>query len=288
MIWLLSHLEDSPGNKIFLQAAGRKNIEAKLINPLKQHLPVPLSKESLSNGELSLPDIVFTRMGSSAPIQCLHLLRSLESRNIKCINSSESIERSRDKMQTLSRLARFDIPVPRTLLIGHETLAASDLEFLGDPPWILKLPVSSKGQGTMLIESMASLRSVAGTFQELGQTLILQEYIAESRASDIRLLVVGNKVLAGVRRTAQSENEFRSNVYLGGRDEAFLPPAEIAEVAKMATQALSLSIAGVDILESDRGPLVIEVNSSPGLKMVVNSGTTDIGEQLIDWLLAVK
>lgn len=256
-IWLYSHLEESPGNELFIQAASRQGHSVERLKPGRCHLP-------LSGVAVEPPDLLFTRVGSSAPASALAELAVWERLGIPCVNSSLSLGLGRDKSLTLATLGSARVPVPRTVLLGREPLEQALLQFK-KPPWILKHPVSTKGQGVMLIESRRSLRSVVDSFQALGQPMLLQEFVASAKGADIRVIVLGGKARAAVRREAPTEQEFRSNLALGGRSSTIPMDSQLAGLAEAAAQALGLEVAGVDILEGATGPLVVEVNGAPGL-----------------------
>lgn len=259
-IWLFSHLDlSSPGNALFTEEAGKRGHQVTRVWPGQIHLPLQGHLEEI-------PDLVLARTGSSAPTLALTTLQRFEHLGIRCINSSAGLLVSRDKALTYSILSQAGVPVPKTVLLGSGPLEEA-LMHLPGPPWILKLPLSTKGQGVMLVESLRSLRSCVDTLASLGQPLLLQEFVRSAAGSDVRVLVLGGHCAVAARRTATSEGEFRSNVHLGGRpQEVDLYPA-LAEVAEKAARTLGLEMAGVDVLESEDGPMVVEVNGSPGLQV---------------------
>lgn len=287
-IWLLSYLTHSFGNAIFMEAAESRGHQVTQINPDIYHLELsPLSQKLgfiSKDGAQEYPDCVFTRMGSSAPPEGLHFLRRLENLGIPCVNTSSAIEKSRDKAYTMNVLSQENLPAPKTILLGLAASPEIAIDCIGDPPWILKMPVSTQGKGVMRIDSLASLRSVLDVWSNLDEPFLLQEYIAESRGKDIRVLVIGGKAAGAVQRRAQVREEFRSNVHLNGINEWINLKPELGELAERAAETLGLEVAGVDLLESKNGPLVCEVNSSPGLRMMTEAEKMDMGMKIVQYI----
>ena len=258
-IWLFSHLDSSsPGNRLFTEEAEKRGHQVTRVRPGQLHLPLQERPESV-------PDLIYTRIGSSAPAIALTTLQCFEHLGFRCLNESAGLLLSRDKTLTYSLLSGAGIPVPKTVLLGSGPVEPA-LEHLPGPPWILKLPMSTKGQGVLLVESLRSLRSAVDTLRDSGQVLLLQEFVKSAAGSDTRVLVLGGRCAVAARRTATSAGEFRSNVHLGGHPTEVELTPQLRAVAEQAAATLGLGIAGVDILESDSGPLVVEVNGSPGLQ----------------------
>lgn len=207
------------------------------------------------------PDLIYTRIGSDAPPLCFSNLLVLERAGVRCINSPDALLRARDKTITYTLLSAAGVPCPRTQVAG----SGSTLELEFGPPWVVKLAVSTKGQGVCLAESERSLRSVVDSLKETGKGILVQEFVKESKGSDVRVVVLGGKAARAARRSSQAPDEFRSNLYLGGRAESLTLTPDMAFIAENAAAAMGLEIAGVDLLESKDGYLVVEVNGSPGL-----------------------
>jgi ribosomal protein S6--L-glutamate ligase len=256
-LWLFSHLESSPANRLLEKEATERGHDFKLVRPHELHLR--LGEESREK-----PDLVFARTGSSAPLAALSRLAVLEQSGFACLNSSSSMLRSRNKAVSYAHLAAAKVRFPKTVVVGSVPLDGLTAK-LGGPPWIVKLAVSTKGQGVCLVESERSLRSVVDALRETSQVILLQEFVAEAQGADIRVIVLGGKALVAAKRQAGSEDEFRSNVYLGGgAQEVDLEP-EMASLAERAAAAMGLEVAGVDLLNTAHGFTVVEVNGSPGL-----------------------
>jgi len=256
-VWLYSHLQNSPGNDLVLQEGKRRGHLISLIEPGSRHL-------DLLRGLNDPPDLVFTRVGSAAPESAIDYLTTIASFGIRCLNSPMGLRKSRHKGVAYGYLAQALVPIPKTVLVGCEKLEKT-LEIIPGPPWILKLPLSTKGQGVCLVESLRSLRSVLDALGDPAQGVLLQEFVDFAPGSDTRVLVYGGKARIAARRQATEKDEFRSNMHLGGGAEQIELSPELAQIAETAAATLNLDIAGVDLIESERGFLVVEVNSSPGL-----------------------
>ncbi|MGE0488934.1 MAG: RimK family alpha-L-glutamate ligase [Vulcanimicrobiota bacterium] len=270
-IWLYSHLVDSPGNRLFFDEATRRGHEVVEVRPDLTHWPLSGSTEER-------PDLVFTRSGSSSPANALPGLITLEQAGLLCINSSQSLLFSRDKAISYSLLARAGVPVPRSVYLGRGPVGEAAAQIPG-PPWIVKLPVSTKGQGIVLVESMRSLRSLVDTLHALDQTMILQEFVASAAGCDTRVLVLGGQAVVAAKRQAGQGDEFRSNLFLGGQATGLELSSQWRLVAEKAAETLGLEVAGVDLLEGPAGPLVVEVNGSPGM-----TAASDIAPRIVSYL----
>ena len=283
-IWLMTHLKDSPGSNLLLAAARDRGHDATLVDPLRASLVISPGAGGLEirlpAGPAPLPDMVLARTGGSAPAEALHTLRQIEALGVPCVNPSAGIAASRDKLITAQRLAAHGLPFPATALIGRDAPLEPVLERVQGPPWIVKLPVSTQGSGVVLAESLRSLRSICDALHAAGQRLLIQQFVAEAGSSDIRVLVVEGRAVAAMRRTGQGD-EFRSNLHRGGQGQLEVSSDALSRLAEEAARALGLELAGVDLLESRSGPLVIEVNSSPGLQGVSAASGRDLTGEVL-------
>lgn len=209
-------------------------------------------------------DLTFTRLGSSAGEADLYPVLALELSGRRVLNSYTSLRVSRDKAQTVLRLRAAHLPVPATLWLGARWSQEQVLAVCGPPPHIVKFAGGSKGEGVVLTESWRSLASLLGSLRAQRWPVLIQRFVAESAGRDTRLLVVGGRVIGAARRQAEHPEEFRSNLHLGGRARVVDPLPDQVAVAEAAAACLGLEVAGVDLLETDAGPLVLEVNGSPG------------------------
>ncbi|MDF1798353.1 MAG: RimK family alpha-L-glutamate ligase [Planctomycetota bacterium] len=287
-VWVLSQLEASPGTQRFLDAAHRAGHEATRLHPLDLELCLGAGGELdvLHGGvELALPDVVFTRMGAASPAAGLNTLLQLAALGVPVVNDPLALWRSRDKVRSSLLLARAGLPVPASLVPGRRLAAGLARARLGPPPWVVKRPEGSKGEAVFLVQDEAELESY---FEAAGTTeapVVVQRFVAEASGTDLRVFVVGGHTLAAMRRRSGS-GDFRSNLHQGGHGERVEASAEAAAVAEAAVAALGLEVAGVDLLEADGGPLVIEVNGSPGFAGIEDATGADLSGAVVRYLEA--
>lgn len=287
--WLLSHLEGSPGNRLVLEAAARAGHEARLVHP--GHLSVVIDggggapRVLDGDGPASLPELVFTRLGSSASAAALDTLDVLERCGVPCVNHAAALRQTRDKARAFVALAAAGLPLPPTVLLGRDTSAKAAAERLGPPPWVVKLPHGTQGMAVTQVGSLPALRSLVDMLRGLEQRIVLQHLIPEAKGVDVRVLVLGGRAVAAMRRTAQGD-EWRSNLHRGGQAVAEALTPELREVAERSAAALGLEVAGVDLLPSEPGPVVCEVNGSPGLEGLEQATGRDLASELVATLAA--
>lgn len=237
-------------------------------------------------GEKLTPfDAIIPRIGANRTYYGTSVVRQFESMGMYTINSSVAITRSRDKLRCLQLLSQKHIGIPKTSFASNpEPEEIQNLiKGVNGPPVIIKLLEGTQGIGVVLAETRKAAESVMQAFMSLNTNIIVQEFIKESQGSDVRCFVVGDEVVAAMVRKADSE-EFRSNIHRGGVAEiAELSQAE-REVAIKAAKTMGLGLAGVDLLRSDRGPLVMEVNSSPGLEGIEKITGINIAELIIEYI----
>ena len=196
------------------------------------------------------------------------------------MNTSDAIANSRDKLRSLQILAEAGINMPITGFASHTKDIEGVIESVGSTPLIMKLLQGTQGQGIVLAETRKAAESVMSAFRQLDADIMVQEFIKESGGTDIRAFVVGDEVVASMKRIAP-EGEFRSNVHRGGTMEKVQLTSEEENMAVNASRILGLSIAGVDLMRSKRGPLILEVNSSPGLQGIESCSEVDVAEKII-------
>ena len=212
-------------------------------------------------------DAVIPRIGASITFFGLAVVRQFEMMGVYCVNESQAIARSRDKLRCLQMLSRHDIGMPPTVYTRQADHVADCIERVDGPPVVVKLLQGTQGIGVVLAETTAAASSVIEAFHGLEQNILIQKFIREARGSDIRALVVGGKVVAAMRRQAVA-GEFRSNFHRGGTTEPAALSPEYRKTALGAARVIGLRVAGVDLIESKDGPMVMEVNSSPGLEAI--------------------
>jgi ribosomal protein S6--L-glutamate ligase len=208
------------------------------------------------------------------------VLAYFESHGVPACNTQLAISRSRDKLRALQELSAHDVGIPRTAMAREPRAIRAAVDAVGGTPVIIKLLQGTQGVGVMIAESPEGVESTIDTLWGLGQNIILQEFIAESRGRDIRALVVGGELVTAMRRTAK-DGEFRSNLHRGGAGRRIDLPPEFARAALTSAAVLGLDVAGVDMLESEDGPRVIEVNSSPGLRGIEQATGIDVAQRII-------
>jgi ribosomal protein S6--L-glutamate ligase len=266
--------------------AGRvRGHTVRVLDPLRCYMRIaPGSFEMHYKGkELTDFDAVIPRIGASVTFYGTAVLRQFEMMGTYTPNSSESILRARDKLHCHQLLARQGIGLPKTVFGDNPDDTADLLRMLGKPPHVIKLTEGTQGTGVILAERAAASRSVIEAFRGLYANFIVQEFIGEAKGADLRCFVVGSQVVAAMRRQAKA-GEFRSNLHRGGTAKAVELSEAEREVAIRAARVMGLGVAGVDLLRSKRGPLVLEVNSSPGLEGIEGATGVDVGGQIIDYI----
>jgi ribosomal protein S6--L-glutamate ligase len=225
-------------------------------------------------------DAVIPRIGASIPFYGTAVVRQFEMMGVYCLNESVGITRARDKLRSLQLLSRRGVGMPITGC-AHTSDAVGDLiDMVGGPPLVIKLLEGTQGLGVVLADTRQAAESVIDAFFGLKANILVQEYIKESKGADIRCFVIGNKVVASMRRQAK-EGEFRSNLHRGGLATTVKITKEERATAIRAAKIIGLNIAGVDLLRSARGPLVMEVNASPGLEGIENCSQKDVASLII-------
>lgn len=265
------------------EAAGH---EVSIINPLRCYMNVSASNPTVHyrGGELLQQfDAVIPRIGTSITFYGTAILRHMETMGMYALNESIGILRSRDKFRALQLLARKGLPMPSTGFAQSPDDTEDLIGMVGGAPVVIKLLEGTQGKGVILAESHQSAVSIINAFKEMSANILVQEFIEESRGTDLRCFVVGDKVVAAMKRQAK-EGEFRANVHQGGKAlKAKLTPAERA-LAVAAAKTMGLRVAGVDLIRSHRGSLVLEINSSPGLEGIEKTTQVNVAGKIIQYL----
>ncbi|MFY7698160.1 MAG: 30S ribosomal protein S6--L-glutamate ligase [Legionella sp.] len=270
-----------------LLAAGREaGHQMKVINPLYCYMNVAAScpKVHYRGGEpLEHFDAVIPRIGASNTFYGTAVLRHLETMGIYSLNESISIARSRDKFRSLQLLARKGIPMPMTTFAQSPDDTDDLIRMVGGAPLVIKLLEGTQGKGVFLADSHQAAVSIVNAFKEMRVNILVQEFIEESRGTDIRCLVIGDKVVAAIKRQAK-EGEFRANVHQGGKAHKVKLTPQERTLAIAAAKTMGLKVAGVDLLRSSNGPLILEINSSPGLEAIEKTTQINIAGKIIEYL----
>jgi len=232
---------------------------------------------------LSHYDAVLPRIGNSITYFGTAVVRQFEQMDVYTPNPAYGITNSRDKLRATQILSRHNIGMPATTFVQDRAAVISAIEQVGGAPVVIKLLEGTQGIGVILAPEIKIAEAIIETLQSTKQNVLIQRFVKESRGRDIRALVVGDRVVAAMRRSAQG-NEFRSNVHRGGSVEPVELPAEYERVAVRSAQIMGLRVAGVDMLESNEGPLVMEVNSSPGLEGIETATKLDVAGAIIDYV----
>lgn len=228
-------------------------------------------------------DAVIPRIGASVTFYATAVLRQFEMMGVYCLNESVAISRSRDKLRALQLLSRKGIGLPTTGF-AHSTQMTEDLiQLVGGAPLVIKLLEGTQGKGVVLAETASAASSVIDAFRNLDAYFLVQEFVREAKGADVRCFVIGGKVVASMKRVAK-EGEFRSNLHLGGKSEKVKISPEERETAVRAAQIMGLNVAGVDLVSSSRGPLVLEVNSSPGLEGIEKATGIKVAQLIIEFI----
>jgi ribosomal protein S6--L-glutamate ligase len=226
-------------------------------------------------------DAALPRIGASLPGQGVAVVSQLEAMGVPVLNGSSAIRRARDKLLALQVLTMSGIGVPRTVLARTPAQVDLALEFVGGPPVVLKLLQGTQGVGVILAETRAAASSTLDALWGLGQDVLIQEYVVESAGRDVRVLVVGGRVVAAMRRQAR-DGEWRSNIHRGGAGTRIELDSSYVATAISAARAIGLDVAGVDLLEDREGPRVIEVNASPGFEGLERVCDVDVAGAILD------
>lgn len=284
-IAILSRDSTLYSTKRFVEAIEQKGHEAQVIDYLKCFMNINTKKPSMiyDGQELNF-DAIIPRIGTSNSFYGAAIVRQFEAMNTYSINPSIAITRSRDKLRSQQILARKGIDMPVTGIAHSPSETDALIELVGGVPLIIKLVEGTQGVGVVLAETKQAADSVIQTLMGLNVNIIIQEFIKESKGQDLRCFVVGKKVVAAMKRTAGAD-EFRANIHRGGTGEQVKITKEEREIAIKAASIMGLRMAGVDLLRSKRGTLVLEVNSSPGLEGIEKATGKDIAGVIVEHII---
>jgi ribosomal protein S6--L-glutamate ligase len=230
-------------------------------------------------------DAVIPRIGASVTFFGTAVVRQFELAGIFTVNESQSITRSRDKLRSMQILSREGVGIPRTVFAKFPKNQEVDqiIDLVGGTPVVIKVLEGTQGLGVVLAETRQSAKSMIEAFSGLQTNILVQEFVKEARGADIRAFIVGGEVVGAMRRQGKA-GEFRSNLHCGGTAQVIdLTPEERATAIK-AAEAMKLGMAGVDMLQSERGPMILEVNSSPGLQGIEGATRVDIAGRIIEYI----
>jgi len=284
---ILSCSPNSYSTRRLREAAVQRHHKVKVLDTLKFAIDLEQGEPDLYYRQKRLTDYdaVLPRVGASISYFGTAVVRQFEQMDVFCGNTSAGISNSRDKLRSLQILSRHHIGIPKTTFVRDKKDVLPAIDRVGGAPVIIKLIEGTQGIGVLLAESVNSAEAIIELLQSQRQNVLVQKFVAESKGRDIRALVVGDQVVAAMRRVAQGQ-EFRSNVHRGGKTERVELDDNFKETAVRAAQIMGLRIAGVDMLEGADGPQIMEVNSSPGLEGIETCTHLDIAGAIVEYLAA--
>jgi ribosomal protein S6--L-glutamate ligase len=282
-IVVLSRNPELYSTRRIIEAGQQRDHNIEVINYVDSHMVIEAGNPSvyIGNRHLSGVDAVIPRIGSSKTFYGSAVVRQFEMNGIYSPNPSIAIVRARDKLRALQILSKHGIRIPKTAFASTPTSIDATIESIGGAPVIIKILEGTQGIGVVLAETKKAAKSVIEAFYGLKVNILVQEFIKEAKSADIRTIVVGGKVIAAMKRQGD-ENDFRSNIHRGGVGQKVKLSKEERSTAIAAAKAMGLSIAGVDMLQSEKGPMVIEVNSSPGLEGIEKTSGIDVASKIIE------
>lgn len=267
------------------EAAEQRGHHVKVVDYMRCYINVVANNPCVmySGRRLEHYDAIIPRVGASNTFYGTAIVRQFELMGVATANSSQAISRSRDKLRCMQILAKEGIGLPITGF-AHSTQDTDGLiNMVGGPPVIIKLIEGTQGIGVVLAETYTSAKSMIEAFRGLSAHILVQEFIKEANGEDVRAFVVGDKVIAAMRRKA-AEGEFRANIHRGGKSERVELTEEESAAAVLAAKAVGLHVAGVDMLRSHSGPKILEINSSPGLQGIEGATGVDVAGLIIEYL----
>jgi ribosomal protein S6--L-glutamate ligase len=292
-IGILSRRASLYSTRRLVEAGQARGHEVRVLNYLRCYMDVSRPGPSVIYHDLVADrnaqeeeirvDAVVPRIGASYTFYGTALVRQFEMMGVFTANESQAITRSRDKLRAQQLLAVAGVALPATTFAHDARHASGLIDRVGGTPVIIKLLEGTQGRGVVLAETRKAAESVIGAFRQLDANILVQEFIREAGGDDLRVIVIGGKVVAAMERHA-APGEFRANLHRGGTAERARLTAEERRTAVRAAKALGLNVAGVDMLRSNRGPLVLEVNSSPGLEGVEKATGVDVATKIIEFI----
>ena len=282
---ILSRNKNLYSTRRLVEAALQRNHEVSVVDPLRCYMNIEAHNPEVHyrGKELAGFDAVIPRIGASITFYGTAVLRQFEMMGVYPLNESVAIARSRDKLRTLQLLARKGVGLPVTGFAHSPDDTQDLLNLVGEAPMVVKLIEGTQGKGVVLAETRKAAESVIDAFRGLDAHFLVQEFIKESAGADIRCFVIGDRVVASMKRQAK-EGEFRSNLHRGGSAEMVRITADERSSALRAAKIMGLNVCGVDLLRSNRGPVVMEVNSSPGLEGIEKAAARDIAVEIIEFI----
>ena len=284
-IVILSRNKDLYSTRRLIEEAESRNHFVEVIDPLNCDLIIENEKPTILYNDkyLDYIDAIIPRIGASVTFYGCAVVRQFEMMNVFSTVSSEAIIRSRDKLRSFQHLSKAAVDMPKTVFTNYSRDIEKVIAQVGGAPVVIKLLEGTQGVGVVLAESNIAAESVLEAFNGLEARALVQEYIAEAKGADLRALIVDKQVVGAMKRQGK-EGEFRSNLHRGGTYKYHTLSDSETKIALKAAGSLKLPICGVDILQSDRGPLVMEINSTPGLEGIEGATKKNIAQAIITYI----
>ena len=269
-----------------VEAAKARGVRVSVIDPLRCYMRISVQGAQIHYRGRRLTDVaaIIPRVGASVTFYATAVVRQFEMMGVYTPNSADAIQRARDKLRASQLMAQAGIDMPLTVFGDSPDDTKDLLKMLGKTPHVIKLVEGTQGQGVLLAETRSASEGLIEAFRGLQANFLVQEFIKEAKGADIRAFVVGGKVVAAMRRQAK-EGEFRSNLHRGASARALKISKLERETAIRAAEIMGLGVAGVDLIQSERGPLVLEVNSSPGLEGIEGATKVDVAGAIIEHIV---
>lgn len=284
-VYILSRNSTLYSTKRLVEAAKKRGWEVRVIDYLKCSIEIMKNelKINYKGEELPIPDAIIPRIGASRTFYGTAMVRHFEMMDVFTVTGSLAIKRSRDKLRSLQILSKNGVDMPKTVFASNKSSAKDVIELSGGAPLVLKILEGTQGVGVVLVDSEKAAKSVLDAFYGMDVNLLVQEYIEEAGGADIRAFIVNGEVVGAMKRQG-AEGDFRSNLHQGGTAVAHKLTRKEKSTALAAAKAMGLGVCGVDMIPSSRGPLVMEVNSSPGLEGIEKSTGIDIAGKVMDFI----
>jgi ribosomal protein S6--L-glutamate ligase len=285
-ILILSRNENLYSTKRIFEEGIKRNHLIEIIDYTKCHMLMEKGKPYIYYGDkdISNVDAIIPRIGATNTFYGSAIIRQFEMKKIFTTCGSLALLRARDKLRSLQILSKSGIDIPKTAFAKYPEDIDNLIKRVGGPPLIIKLLEGTQGLGVVLAETKTAARSVLEAFYGLKANILVQEYIKESAGEDIRVFVIDDKIIGSIKRKNFIKDEFRANLHRGGFAEETALSEKEKQIALKAAKSLGLKIAGIDLLRSKRGPLVIEVNPSPGLEGIESATNINIAEKIIQYI----
>lgn len=283
---LLASNKNLYSNKRIMEAAKKRGHQIEFANVGECYIKVSSENSEIFYDEgkkIEKVDFVIPRIKPAMTFYGSAIIKQFEMMKINCLNNSDAISKSRDKLCTLQILAGHGYNIPTTSFANSSYETKDLIKLVGSAPLVIKLLEGTKGVGVVLAETTKAAESVINAFRTLKADILVQHYIKESKGQDIRCFVIGDKVVASMQRQA-SEGEFRANIHLGATAQNVEITKEEREMAIGAAKIIGLDVAGVDMVRSSTGPKILEVNSSPGLEGIEGATGIDVADQMIEYI----